>query len=203
MDFFGFALSVWAAVGFGVFFLVLIAACTADRHNNAAPKWLVLAAGLIALAVWQKDQLSWSLLTNGAVWSNVGIYLGIGLAYAMVEFFFTVRREARQWSERWARYKNSVSCGVSKADLVDGFCRQNRGGDGIVSVQNINDDVVPTVDRGKLSAFVGAWTVFWPGYFVSWAIGDLLAEVFGKISSVIAALSSRFVRNTFADVFKA
>ena len=202
MDFFGFALSVWAAVGFGVFFLVLILACTADRHDRAAPKWLVLVAGLAVLAFWQRDQLSWSLLTSGAVWSNVGIYLGIGLVYAMVEFFFTVRREARGWSERWARYKNNVSNNVSKADLVMGFCQQNMGGSGIVSVQAINDEVVPFVDRGRLSAFIGAWTVFWPGYFVSWAVGDLLTEVFGKISSVIAALSSRFVRNTFADVFK-
>jgi len=62
--------------------------------------------------------------------------------------------------------------------------------------------VEPTVNRSRLASFIGAWTFLWPAYAVSLLLGDFLVEVFRVIGDVFSKLGGRFVRFTFADVFK-
>lgn len=73
----------------------------------------------------------------------------------------------------------------------------------MVSFEVANDfSITPVINRGYLSACVGAWTVFWPFYLISLVIGDLLTEIFDRVAEVIAALSGRWVRLIFRDTFK-
>lgn len=71
-----------------------------------------------------------------------------------------------------------------------------------VGLNEITYDVEPIVNRARLSAFIGAWTFLWPAYAVSLVLGDFLVEVFRVIGDFFSKIGGRFVRFTFADVFK-
>lgn len=62
--------------------------------------------------------------------------------------------------------------------------------------------VQPIVNRGRLSAFIGAWTFMWPAYAVSLVLGDFMVEVFRAIGNFFSTLGGRFVKLTFDGVFK-
>lgn len=63
--------------------------------------------------------------------------------------------------------------------------------------------VEPAVNSSRLADHVGAWTFLWPAYMFSLILGDLMAEVFKALASMMAKISARFVRMSFSDVFKA
>lgn len=62
--------------------------------------------------------------------------------------------------------------------------------------------VGPTINRGRLASFIGAWTFLWPAYAISLILGDFVVEVFRVIGDVFSKLGGRFVRVTFDGVFK-
>lgn len=83
--------------------------------------------------------------------------------------------------------------------------RRSFNGQGSIIKLDIGDDKVtpvPFVDKGNLAASVGAWTFFWPFYAISLIVGDLFTEIFRIASNIIVKLSGRFVRMSFANVFK-
>ena len=60
----------------------------------------------------------------------------------------------------------------------------------------------PTIKKNALADSIGVWTFFWPAYATSLVIGDLLIEVFNLLAETLVKISRRFVRFSFADVFK-
>lgn len=221
MDFLGFTLSVWAALAIGVFFIAMVIGCTLDRHNsNEGFKWFVFVIGLIGVAAWHWGEWSWSQLFSAEVWKPVLIYLAIGLAYSVLEFFVKVRKEAKLWKAEWEKFKakdelpdedhNPNELIIKKSyshSLEFRFCKDHhyRSLSRITDVKCITTDgkdaVVPVINRSELAQSVGCWTLFWPAYAFSLILGDLLTEVFKKFADVIVALSSGLVRRMFAKVF--
>jgi hypothetical protein len=63
-------------------------------------------------------------------------------------------------------------------------------------------EIEPQVNRLELAEHISAWTLLWPAYGVSLVLGDFLTEVFRVISDILVNLSGRFVRMSFANVFK-
>ncbi len=209
MDFLGFTLSVWAAIGIGVFFLALVIACTADRYDHPKSKWVVLLFGLLAFVLWQWSDLSWAAFTSASLWKGVSLYVAIGLAYSIIEFLFQVRRESRYWKKRWEDYKPNYkpSQRYPEQTMEEAFLEQRGHGHKLYSDALIKMTVspdkklVPEIDRGTLAGNVTCWTLFWPAYAVSLALGDLLAEIFKRFAHVLAALSSGVVRRMFSKTF--
>jgi len=69
----------------------------------------------------------------------------------------------------------------------------------------LNDEthqVQPVINRKRLAGFIGAWTFLWPAYAVSLLIGDFLVEIFRMLGDLFAKMGGRFVRFSFAGVFK-
>lgn len=110
MEIFGFVLSVWAAIAFGIFVLAMIVSCTFDRYHNIAPKWWVLFFGVIAYVFFiGPAAFTWQMFLARDLWIMIGGYLAIGLGYSLIEFFLNVRRSAASWSESWTSFKNNKS----------------------------------------------------------------------------------------------
>lgn len=63
-------------------------------------------------------------------------------------------------------------------------------------------EIETEINRSRLAQFVAAWTFLWPAYAVSLLIGDFLTEIFRIVGDVFSKIGGRFVRFTFADVFK-
>lgn len=63
-------------------------------------------------------------------------------------------------------------------------------------------DIEPKINKLQMTEHVTAWTFLWPVYAVSLILGDLLTEIFRVIVDVMVNLSGRFVKLSFADVFK-
>lgn len=84
--------------------------------------------------------------------------------------------------------------------FVNNYHFKNR----IIEIQLAADKigVEPRVNRLELAEHIGAWTFLWPAYLVSLIIGDLLTEVFKSIADFLAHISGRFVKLSFANVFK-
>lgn len=74
----------------------------------------------------------------------------------------------------------------------------------IIEIQLAADKigVEPKVNRLELAEHIGAWTFLWPMYAVNLIIGDLLTEVFRSIADFLTHISGRFVKLSFANVFK-
>lgn len=110
MEIFGFVLSVWAAIAFGIFVLAMIVSCTFDRYDNIAPKWWVLFLGMIAYVFFVGPAaFTWQMFLARDLWVMVGGYLAIGLGYSLIEFFLNVRRSAKRWAESWTSCKTNES----------------------------------------------------------------------------------------------
>lgn len=237
MEFLTFFGGVWASIIIGIFVISMVIGCTYDRHYREGVKWWVFFLGVIALLClnWQyfrNYQGVWADITTANVWKWIGIYLGVGLVYSIVEFMLDVRRSARFWSASWTSYvsatKEKFTKNVERAkihritekfeagepvqptnkELVDDFLsthyRYVNYEGRIIGIVATKDaqGIVPKVNRSQLAESVGCWTIWWPFYAVSLIIGDLLTEVFRVIADVVANMSGRFVKLAFRDVFK-
>lgn len=80
----------------------------ADCHDEPGPKWAVMFIGLAALMyftkhLWTFDSLMEFLLSK-EFWIPFAKYLGLGVAYAIVEFVFAIRTSKRQLKDAWSRH---------------------------------------------------------------------------------------------------
>lgn len=88
-------------------------------------------------------------------------------------------------------------------EIIDGFITNQCRRYGFVNLTcGAAGTPEPLIDKLALAESIGAWTFFWPAYAVSLVIGDLLTEVFNVIAEFLVKISGRFVRFSFADVFK-
>lgn len=221
MEFLGCTLSVWAAIAIGVFFLAFVLSCTADRHGQAGAKWGVLALAIVVFVLWQwvAGDMSWAVLLSASFWRNLGFYLAIGLGYSLVEFFFEVRRDSRQWGKDWETFKANEAIREGRPDrgsqgvglhqnkpenqtLEQRFVSNRRNTERLVNVTLNEGRIEPVINRKVLAENISCWTLFWPAYAVSLVLGDLLEEIFRKAADFFVMVSGRFVRATFAKSFK-
>lgn len=217
MDILGFFGSVWLAIGVGIFMLAMIIGCTYDRRDRESAKWWVFFIGLAAYAVYSWNtgyRLSWATFIESELWKFIGIYLLIGLAYSVLEFALEIRRSVRRWKALWIEFRanakrNKADVDVNPEDVATSFVASTQRYSNHVIGVAVNPDakgpdelIVPKVDRTRLAEFVGVWMIFWPFYAVSLIVGDLLAEVARIVADVFAKISGRFVRMSFANVFK-
>lgn len=89
-------------------------------------------------------------------------------------------------------------------DLLESFINNDRSRYGFVDLV-LNESRTapePKIDKLELASAVGAWTFLWPIYAISLVLGDLLTEIFNWIADALVAMSGRFVRMSFSDVFK-
>jgi hypothetical protein len=223
---FGLALGVLELIALSVFFILLVVAVTFDRRGVEAPKWWVVGGAFAAIAAyfWSDWTLAgiWTAVTTAEFWTPVLYFVVAGLAYSVLEFVLTVRRSAREFKKLWenhlnhssdrrtmyaeAAQKGAVSADFQKvADMTNSFVSNaQRRSDDIVQVERAEDkiSVVPKINKTALAENIGAWTFFWPFYAISLILGDLLTEVFRAIADFFVKISGRFVRMSFADVFK-
>lgn len=102
--------SLWATVAAFVFIVAMAMGCTADRHYNESPKWIVFVVGLCVLAFVNRDEIFstplqfWRQLPNN-FWPHAAIYLVLGLGYSVIEFLVDIRRSAKYWAGVWAAFK--------------------------------------------------------------------------------------------------
>lgn len=85
--------------------------------------------------------------------------------------------------------------------ILRGFCSTNTKAPFIVASID-NSEIRPEIQKWSLTRWLTAWTCLWPAYALSLIFGDLLREVFIAFTDMLVAMSTRFVRATFADVFK-
>lgn len=210
LSFFG---GVWASIIFGVFAIAMVVSCSFDRSEYVeSPKWWTFSLFVVVFGVfflprdWAFSWL-WQGDTARRLWGNIGIYLGIGLCYSILEFALDVRRSARFWAEQWAGFKSTRT---TETRLVSDFISSRTSyGDGkyyhkrIIGVQGSGTVIEPKINRQQLAESIGVWTMFWPFYAISLIVGDLLTEVFRVLADMLVGLSGRFVRAAFKDVFKA
>jgi len=113
-----------------------------------------------------------------------------------------------------AKGKDSKHFGTVNDELksfsVSGLSRDRDYHDIFVSLDpviNVDIDfttyeVSPSVNKKALAESVGVWSLMWPAYALSMVFGDLLTEVFNAVAEFFVKISGRFVKLTFADVFK-
>ena len=185
----------------GILFIALVIGVSFDRSSNLdAPKWWILIIGGVigTLAFWNNWSFSGvkDAVTSWSFWTPVLYYIGLGLLYSILEFTLAVRRAARKFAGLWKSFV------IRKEGTVDQFIYTYSHVHQLIQLENVNGAPDPKIDREELAASVGAWTTFWPAYFVSLIFGDLLTELFRAFSSFLVSISGRFVRMAFKDVFK-
>lgn len=224
MDILGFTFSVWSAIALGVLFFILVGACAHDRRTweGVGKGWLVVIL-IMGLGVWiSTEDMSWSLLVSPGLWKMVGLYLGLGLAYAVIEFFFAVRREQKEWASRWNYYKSNPPLSSDRRPAAHGNPSSDDENEPVQSLESSfvtatnyrysarlvkvaldeKDQVVPVVDKANLAAALAAWVLLWPAYAVSLVVGDLLEVVFEAFAKLLAAISQGYLDRVFATTFE-
>lgn len=192
-----------------VFVVASIIAITFDRKGHEEVKWWTFVIGLVVLVffTWSDWTFAgvWEHIKSPAFWGNVGIYLGIGLVYSLVEFTLAVRRAARYYAIQWGRAKRTMPETADAQSVLRSFINSTytpKDAAFVKVVGNTNNLPEPKIDKEELTAHVGAWTFWWPAYAVSLILGDLLTEVFRVISDFLITISGRFVNMAFKGVFK-
>lgn len=116
LEFFG---GVWAAVFIGILLIAMVVSCTYDRHGTESPKWWTFSVVVVFFCAWHwRYREGWdsiqAVLLNKHMWANAGLYILIGLGYAVLEAWLDVRRSARYWTERWEGFKKGVQAEVAR-----------------------------------------------------------------------------------------
>jgi hypothetical protein len=82
-----------------------------DRSAHCeGPKWWIFGIGLCGLVVNGFFNAGWTLSSVlGSVfswqfWEPVLVYVGLGLVYSVVEFYFEIRRHASYYAEKWSAF---------------------------------------------------------------------------------------------------
>lgn len=232
MDFLAIFTNTWISILLGIFFLSMVVGCSFDRQQKEDGKWWVFGVGAVLTACYfwfhdyrpsidgLKDFFSVAI-------KPILIYLAIGLGYSIVEFMLDVRRSVKYWTKAWAQYmvNNSIRSKQVKhgwnsdpveaeemitpaKELANGFVSENRYSRKIIDVAYNKDAtdnsklVIPVVNKSELGQAIGCWMIFWPFYLVSLILGDLITMVAETLANFIASISGRFVRMSFANVFK-
>lgn len=224
-----------------LFFLGLVIATAFDRSSPdrgslEAPKWWILAIGIgVAIAYfWGSFTIAsaWETVKTWEFWQPVVIFLGLGLAYSILEFALHVRRVARHVGIRWEQYLSgtesiSNTVHIPRRLLISELRSQggayqysqqalevlrkfldksygNRESDELIELKLDSTlvDFEPRVKREELAEHVGVWTLFWPAYAASLILGDLLTEIFRTLANVLASISGRAVKAAFSGLFK-
>lgn len=268
----------WVAIA--IFVVLLGIATYYDRGAHEEPKWYLIGIGFAALMIFfwkdftffgpahveavmegtkvvseaQDRVVLADALAGSGFWMPVLAYLGIGLAYSLLEFGLTIRKaeralsaawqefitktrtvpvldgegkpvmtysgnrevpsteqvpyrtiiaEARRRGEDYQEHKHAIELTKGFADNPRSFNWYRRQEARIVGVEIGQDklSIGPKVDKGELAEHVGAWTFLWPAYAISLIVGDLFAEFFSLVGSMLAAVSGRVVKFTFRNSF--
>jgi len=171
----------------------------------------------------------WNTVRDWAFWKPFAMYLVFGLVYTAVEFFFDVRRSAKFYRDEWQKHLKDttrVGRGVDSVErkiadiyrdaqvegaetataesVANSFVARFEYKDRIINLKVAGDKITPepVVNKVELAEHIGAWSLFWPFYLVSLVLGDLLTEVFRIVADILVNLTGRFVKLSFADVFK-
>lgn len=114
MELFGFAVNVVTIALLAVFFIALSIGVYFDRgYKREEPKWWVFSIGMLFFTVWFWP--SWtvmgvfSFIQSPEFWKPLVVFLGIGVAYAVIEFIFDVRRAAAFYASAWEEYKQNTA----------------------------------------------------------------------------------------------
>lgn len=95
--------------------LMVIGATFDKRRDQAEPKWvfLILGAVIFGMMNWSSwkffgestsQVVLWDVVRTLTFWSNVSLYLSIGLVYSVLEFGLEILRSARVYKEEWAAH---------------------------------------------------------------------------------------------------
>lgn len=214
----------------GVFVVFMIIGTALDRSETSDSfKWWTFLAGFVGLFFllpvgWTFAGI-WESFKSLEFWQPLAIYLGIGLAYSILEFALAVRRAARRLGDKWQEFLNSkqhISAGKDSTyervrDVLTNAARQKdanelvtnftqtaaRSRSSLVMIEKVDGlKIEPRVNRVELAESISVWTLFWPFYAISLIIGDLLTEIFRTIADFLANASQRAVKAIFADTFK-
>ena len=234
--------SILELLAFGAFGIAFVIGAALDRRGTAEPfKWTVAAVLILASAIWWWSSWTfagiWATIRTVEFWTPVGYFLGVGLAYSVIEFILTVRSFRDTLKEAWQDFRNGsitirdrdipaapptfLTIAEALAQLsneviyrtVRDEMRQwvstTRYSTGFLNLRviegtkdSISLSIEPSINRGKLADFIGAWTIFWPAYVLERIIGDLLVRLWEHLADLFTHLGARFVKFTFRDVFK-
>ena len=193
------------------FLILMVIGCSIDRRGAPAMKWWVAAIAIAAVTWYAWSDLTLAgmvaLLTSPAFWVPVGGFLALGLLYSVFEFLYTIRTTARDAGEFWKKRKPNVEAPDFASELRYRVADLNTNYGHNVSFLDFEGnsstaDVSTTINRGRLAGFLTAWTIFWPGYLLSFVIGDMVTEFFRALADKFGQLGQRIVDSTFADTFK-
>ena len=216
----------WIELSFlTVFFLLLVLGTAYDRNDFESPKWYIFNVGFILIAAyfWKDWTINsvWNGVTSWMFWKPVVVYLGLGLVYSIIEFLLDIRRSVSFYAAEWKKHlasnnalelyrdvceKGPLTNNFNKAlEMTRSFINNYNYRNCIIQIvpdKNSKFTPVPQVNNVQLAEHIGAWTFFWPFYFVSLIFGDLLKEMFRIIADFLTHISARLIRVSFANVFK-
>lgn len=193
------------------FLILMVIGCSVDRRGAPQMKWWValIAIGATLWYAWSDMTFAGLLAfaTSSAFWVPVGGFIGLGLLYSIFEFLYTIRTTAREAGEFWKSRKPNTEA-VHFADELRYRVADLNGAFGSnVSFLDFEGnsstaEVHTTINRRRLAGFLGAWTIFWPGYLLSFVIGDMVTEFFRVLADKFGQLGQKVVDSTFANTFK-
>lgn len=128
------------ALFFWVFLILLVVGTAFDRRGREEPKWYLIGVGFIAAAwyFWndftffgpgvEGQVVLWSAIASPAFWVPVAWFLGLGLAYSVLEFGLTIRKSARGFAAAWQSFLSKTkTVPVFNADGSPALTKNGQG----------------------------------------------------------------------------
>ncbi len=209
---------------FLVFVLAMTLSTLSDRRGYPSTKWFV-GAFFFAVLWFMYDMsafLSWAYVSSFE-WVVPSLqYLGVGFAYAIIEFIINVRGISISARKEWLKFVESnyqkSSTGLTSQEIKDrdklmDFVSNNRiyGETWAANkhyplikftADKCKNTIVAKIDRQETCKRVIDWMLFWPFFGISLIFGRLLTAIIKNITSGIAYVGDKFVNAWFKDVFK-
>lgn len=169
-----FGAAVWFWVLFGIFFIILI---SAEAKENGFISFVALLAFLAVIYFWGKDETGatdgWTWLKNLFTWTRVLIYLGIGLIFAYIRFFFYGREkgdELKRLAENFAK---------KKGNLVGSWLNWDKNT--LAEFKKESYEVERLMSPTDLKGHAFRWWFNWPGSLVWWIFDDMLRNLWNWV----------------------
>ena len=179
---FGLTISVfWMALS-----VLFIISLVSEANENGF--WAGFGFILFGIAVYYWDATNFQWLLGNLLYYGP-IYLGIGIVFALIKFYFWGRSNGKKYLELKSRWMTKNKFTAMDNEAINNFHKDNY-------------EARDLIDPSKFKNHAFRWWLNWPGSMLWWVLSDMLRNLWDLVWSKVKIMFKNIFESGFNSTAK-